>query len=164
MKNKIPIMVFVGSACLGFLLTQCSPMNEAPPKEALLDSGGGNGASKTVSLGGAQLTKNNRFIAYVSAVDAALSTVLKPTVGDTPYLIRFVASGDLRPPTADSRVSVTYWMPDMPDMGKTDAVATRKDDGSFQTSVFFGMPGRWQLDIKFKNDTTEDDQTIEVKI
>jgi len=135
------------SLLLVTLFLACGPMNEKPKDTP----------NKLNDFSGAVVTQNKLFYFYASNTSAAT-----PQVGDNSYLFRLVSTKDLQPLTSQSKIAITYWMPDMPDMGKTDIVASQQEDKSYKATLFFSTSGRWEITVKVQDTNVEDAYVFEV--
>jgi hypothetical protein len=135
-------------------------------KESLAETAQASSATSAVAAtDGSHLSQNNRFYIHLSFQRSENpERASAPDVGENTYLIRFVHSDDLRTLAADARLSVTYGMPEMPEMGESAGEVTRKSDGSFEVRLFFSMPGRWSVNFKIEDGSVEDHYAFETKI
>ncbi|MBI2645908.1 MAG: FixH family protein [Deltaproteobacteria bacterium] len=77
-------------------------------------------------------------------------------MGDNDYVIR-IAHADLRRLSPEGQVTLTYGMPDMPEMGKETITATSQGDGTtFEATLFFSMSGTWEISLNIKDQLIED--------
>lgn len=140
------------------VVSSCGPVN----REKKSDSTGG---LPSASFGSVNSSKNNAYLVYstlqASATPGATGDV--PQVGDNAFLIRCVHATDLRGPSDQAKVSVTYWMPDMPAMGKSEAAATRQADGTYAVTLFFSMAGKWQMTVNLQDGSDQDEYVFETK-
>jgi hypothetical protein len=144
-------------------LTDCGPVNSeqktSNPNNLLLP----------VSAGATQVSQKKYFYVYVTRKNSenrtpnSSSRSSKIEVGDNEYLIRFAHCEDLQAPSNNATIDVTYWMPDMPDMGKSEVASIQQSDGSFLVTLFFSMPGRWEMTLKIKNGSIQDAYVFETK-
>ena len=141
---------------IGFAgLSACGPMNTK--KE---DTQG-----QTATLKGVNASKNGSFLVYSGVQPAAgPAKTGSPQVGDNVFVFRSVRASDLTALSDQAKITVTYWMPDMPDMGKEDAAGARQPDGTFQAALFFGMAGRWEMTVKLEDGALRDEYVFEAKI
>ena len=133
---------------LSSLLISCGNINEEPLP--------GEGDQTTQN---SKITKNNEFYVYFASVNNA-----KPELGDNAYVARFVRAKDLKPLSADAKVTFTCEMPQMPEMGTTEVAGQRQADGSYNVSLFYSMGGRWQITIKIEDGASTDVYTHEVAL
>ena len=71
---------------------------------------------------------------------------------------------DLKAPSGAAKISVSYWMPDMPDMGRSEEVALLQNDHSFSTTLFFSMSGRRQITLKITDGDDSDEYTFDLSV
>lgn len=152
--NRKQLTTFGLSFALITLFSACGPMNT----EKKTDAGPANSEQ---SLKGIASTQNNVF--YVHMTQQGASTAASPDVGDNAYLVRIVHASDLSGLSDQAKVTISYWMPDMPAMGKSDATATRQADGSYAVTLFFSMAGRWQITVTMQDGSTQDNYVFETK-
>ena len=135
-----------------FFLMSCGPMN-APPKN-----------SPDGSLGVTQISKNSQFMVHVSLNSTSGESTSSPSLGENNYLFHLVYARNFSACSSDARLSVTYWMPEMLEMGKSEEAITLQPDGSYTTTLFFSMSGRWQVTISIKDNNVEDEYTFETDV
>ncbi len=138
--------------CSLFAFSACGPMNTEKKTDSNVENSG-----KT--LKGIASSQNNTFYLH-----AALQGVATPEVGDNIYSIRAVHAGDLSSLSNQAKVSASYWMPDMPAMGKSDAVAAREADGSFAITLFYSMAGRWEVTVTVQDGDKQDNYVFETTL
>ncbi len=152
MKNKTVIL-----ALFLFLIWGCGPMNSKP--QTNLDSSGL--PSAPLSTGSTRISKNNHFYVYAALSSSGASSL---DVGENTYLIRFAHCEDLQNPSSQAMLSVTYGMPEMPEMPYEEVIATRQENGSYAAILFFSMTGRWEVTLKIQDGSTRDEYAFEVKL
>lgn len=159
MKNSWSIIVTAVFASIA-ILASCGPVNTEPKPSNLNDSSG------PVASGATKISKGSHFYVYTARKGSGnlLSNSSDGEVGDNEYVVRFAHCEDLQFPSNDATINVTYWMPDMPDMGKSEAAGIRQPDGSFLITLFYSMPGRWEITLKIKNGSMQDEHVFETKI
>ncbi len=143
------------------LLLGCGPMNS--PKKINSDDQNKKKSSPTAS-GATRVSKNNQFYVYATPVNPSASNIPSSTrleIGENTYLFRFSHCEDLKNPSDQATLKITYWMPEMPDMGKSDGVAVRQTDGSYTSTLFFGMPGHWEITLKMQDGNIQDDYVFD---
>lgn len=145
-------------AILVFILSACGPMNKEKP--AASDSGGGDTQATPQALKGVKATKENLFLVYL----APQKTEAKPEVGDNVYSIRIVNVSDLKVVSDQAKLTISYWMPEMPAMGKSDATATRQEDGTYAITLFFSMAGKWEMTLTIQDESKKDDYVFETTL
>ncbi len=137
---------------LGLLLgiSSCGPMNDPPTANP-------NDVSRLLSENSpAQISQKNQFLIFVSGPS-------KKQLRDNPYFIRLVYA-DLRSLSSEAKLTIHYWMPDMLGMGKSQAVASRKADGSFTSTLSFSMEGIWEISIHIQDGSIEDEYIFQESI
>ena len=144
---------------LGFmlitLLTACGPMNTERISDAEL--GHTEKISKNVMS-----TQNNIFLVYMTPQGQGTSAGLE--VGDNTYAIHGVRAADLSSLSDQAKITISYWMPDMPTMGKSDATAIRQNDGSYDVTLFYSMAGKWEITITIQDGTKQDNYVFETNL
>lgn len=126
----------------------CGPMNRLPSTASMEPS--------LNSSQGVQPSKNQAFYVFVSSVGSL-------ALGENQYFIRFVHR-DLRPPSSLAKIKITYWMSDMPEMGKVEDMALVQPDGSYMAVVSYAMPGRWEVELKLEDGTLQDEFVFNVQV
>jgi len=149
---------------LGFIIggaasfTGCGPVNGE--KKISASSSGPSPSLRTVSS-----SKNEAFLVYSTLQTASgQGTAAVPQVGDNVFLLRCVHARDLRGVSEQAKVTVTYWMPDMPAMGKSEATATRQAEGTYAVTLFFSMAGKWQMIVSLQDGDSKDEYVFETTI
>jgi len=133
-----------------FVFSACGQMNKEKPP---VTGGGENTQATPQPIKGVNATKNNLFLVYV----ALQKSETKPVVGDNIYNIRVQNVSDLGPISERGKLTVSYWMPEMPGMGKFDALTTRNQDGTYAVTLFFSMAGKWEVTITIQDEIKKDD-------
>ena len=136
-------------------LSACGPMNKEKPAAS-----GGNDQVTPQALKGVNATTNNLFLVYT----APQKKDAPAEVGDNIYNLRVLHANDLSGVTDKSKLTVSYWMPEMPAMGKADAEATRQEDGTYNVTLFFSMAGKWQMTLTIQDESKKDDYVFETKL
>ncbi len=140
------------------LLSACGPMNGERK------AGPATGTSGS-SLNSVNISKNRAFFVYSTLQSSTgPSASDAPQVGNNVFLLRCVHATDLRSPSEQATLRVTYWMPDHPAMGTSDAVASRQTDGTYRVTLFFSMPGRWQMTVGLTDGSTQDEYVFEATL
>lgn len=137
------------------LVTACGPMNSEKISNAEL--GHTEKISKNVMN-----TQNNVFLVYMSPQGQNPPASLE--VGDNTYLIHGVHAADLSNFSDQAKITISYWMPDMPTMGKSDATAIRQNDGSYEVTLFYSMSGRWEITLTIQDENKQDNYVFETKL
>ena len=131
--------LIVASAFLSFLFFGCGPVNSKPESTNNTSNNSSKGTELPVSdSGDVRFTKNRAFYIFVAPKAGKNS---KKEMGDNDYIFRIAQAKDLASLSSDASVTISYWMPEMPAMGKSDATATRQSDGSFLATLFISMQG-----------------------
>ena len=123
----------------------CGPMNKPPSsvEKSVLGSVGSNNS------------KNNLF--------SILTKNSAPAeMGDNTFFIRCFHASDLKSTASESKISVSYWMPSMPEMGKDEVQATQLPDGRHEATLLFSMAGTWEITLKITEDSLQDEYVFEV--
>lgn len=136
-------------------LTACGPMNKEKPAAS-----GGNDQATPQALKGVNATSKSLF--YIHTAPQKKDAPLE--VGDNVYALRVVNADDLSGISDKSKLTISYWMPEMPAMGKTDAEATRQEDGTYNVTLFFSMAGKWQMTLTIQDESKKDDYVFETKL
>ncbi len=130
-------------------LVGCGPMNGTPPQNSSTRNAPSSG--NTVS----QSSKESHFLVFISNKIQNSFIVPQTQLGDNEYVLR-IAHADLRPLSPEAQVTLTYEMPDMPQMGQETVSATHESDGTFKATLFFSMSGLWEISLKIKDQWIED--------
>ena len=133
------------SIVLVWAASGCGPMNKlsSSDEKPLLGSVG------------ATTSKNNLF--------SILTKNSAPAeMGDNTFFIRCFHASDLKSTASESKISVSYWMPSMPEMGKDEVQATQLLDGRHEATLFFSMEGTWEITLKITEDSLQDEYVFEV--
>lgn len=141
-----------------FILSSCGPMNKEKP--AISNNGGGDTQATPQSLKGVNATKQNLFLVYL----AQQKSDAKPEVGDNVYSIRIVNVSNLQSVSDQAKLAISYWMPEMPAMGKTDVNAIKQEDGTYEATLFFSMLGKWQMTLTIQDESKKDDYVFETTL
>ena len=124
-------------------LISCGPMNGTPPENT--------NTRNAPSLGGNIISRSSKESHFLISV-----IVPQTQLGDNEYVIR-IAHADLRRLSPECQVTITYGMPDMPQMGKETITATSQSDGTtFEATLFFSMSGTWEISLAMKDQLIED--------
>lgn len=149
------------SAALALLLSllSCGPMNERPNAAASSD------APAAGALGNTILSKEKKFYVYIGdATTSSGAFSSQPELGENSYTVRFVHTEHLIFPSLDAKVTATYEMPTMPEMGSETAIGIRQSDGSFTLNLFYSMPGKWQITTRFEDGGIADEHSFEISL
>ena|SRR3989338_1727186 len=132
-------------------LISCGPMNGTPPENT--------NTRNAPSLGGniiSRSSKESHFLISISNKTQNSFIVPQTQLGDNDYVIR-IAHADLRRLSPECQVTITYGMPDMPQMGKETITATSQSDGTtFEATLFFSMSGTWEISLEVKDQLIKD--------
>ncbi|MBI2608768.1 MAG: FixH family protein [Deltaproteobacteria bacterium] len=107
---------------------------------------------------GKNLSKNAQFYIYNSLFHS------KPILGDNEITMRFVYANTLVSLSDKAKITVIYSMPEMPQMGEEKENATLQSDGTFLTTLFFSMAGRWHIILKIEDDSVQDEYAFEITL
>ncbi|MBI3017166.1 MAG: FixH family protein [Deltaproteobacteria bacterium] len=143
MINYFWTLLFLG-------LISCGPMNGTPPEST--------NTRNTPSMGNnvSQSSKESHFLISISNKTQNSFIIPQTQLGDNDYVIR-IAHADLRRLSPEGQVTLTYGMPDMPEMGKETITATSQGDGTtFEATLFFSMSGTWEISLNIKDQLIED--------
>lgn len=146
MRNIFKFFIF--ESILSVIIS-CGPMNKKPENLSRSPSSFGTGESTNLS-------KNAKFYIYTS-----LSTSM-PLLGDNFVKIRSVYANTLESLSDKASITVIYRMPEMPQMGDSEEKTTLQSDGSFLTTLFLSMAGRWQIILKIEDGSLQDEYIFEV--
>lgn len=154
-KILLPVCLLALSA------VSCGPMNKETDKglDGQLPHTQKIGSLAEKSLG---LSKNDLFLIHTK-VHTKNDQTDKPTIGNNTYQFRFVHT-DLLPLSPSAEVSIMYWMPAMPAMGKIEDVLIREADGSYSVDLYYSMLGKWEVNIFVKDGETADEYVFEIEI
>jgi len=142
-SKKITLLLVLISVV--WITLSCGPMNKLPSSDE----------KSVLSSVGGSLSKNNLF--------SVLTKNSTPTeMGDNTFFIRCFHASDLKSTASESKISVSYWMPSMPEMGKDEVQATQLLDGRHEATLFFSMEGTWEITLKITEDSLQDEYVFEV--
>ncbi len=139
---RIPILVLA--------FTGCGPMNTQPKSI---------GAQSNQTAEASKLSKNSLFYAYLSQTNGNSAAL-----GDNEYSTRLVYSKNLSNLSQNAKVTFSYSMPAMPDMGKSEAQGIRQSDGSYIATLFYSMSGRWEVILKIEDNEIQDEYQFDVAL
>lgn len=134
----------------------CGPMNGTPPADtnttrAIPSENNMNGPTSW------QPSKNNQFLIFISNMTVGSSASPESSLGDNLYVIHCTQTDlNLSHLSSDAELSISYEMPDMPQMGKETVVASHNPDGTFSASLFYSMSGVWKISLTIKNQLIKD--------
>ena len=144
---------------LGFmlitLLTACGPMNSEKATNADFPH------TEKISKN-AMSTQNNLFLVHM--IPQGQNSTAGLEVGDNNYLIHGVRADNLSSLSDQAKITISYWMPDMPTMGKSDAVAIRQNDGSYEVTLFYSMTGKWEITVTIQDGSKQDNYVFETNL
>ena len=135
-------------------VVSCGPMN-TPPKD-----GSNPGVNNITADGNLKSTKAGGFYPLIGLAGGTQ----RPILGENKYSLRFVCAQDLHQPSTDTKVTFSYWMPEMPSMGKFTETATLQPDGSYLTTLFFSMAGKWEITVRIEEKSGTDEYVFNASI
>lgn len=140
------------------LLGACGPMNKVKTTAY--------GSNESPSTLAGMSSVHNTFYVHTSLQPTEESTSATPVaqLGDNTYVMRVVRAADLAPLTAAAKVRLSYFMPDMPAMGTSDAIATLQADGSYVFTLFYSMSGLWRSTLTIEDGNLQDDFSFETSL
>ena len=135
---------------LSLIFIGCGPMN-TQPKNTKIQTNQSSESSK--------LSKNNQFYTYLVKTNGSAAAL-----GDNEYSSRLVYSKDLKNLSPNAKVTFSYSMPAMPDMGKFEAPGILQIDGSYKVTLFYSMAGDWEIILKIEDNATQDEYQFDVTL
>jgi hypothetical protein len=147
---------------LVMIATSCGPMNKhvssGPDGSDSIQNSPTTPGTEKVAPEGTTASKNSCFFVQVNTSPGSVA------LGDNTFKIRIFSATDQQIVSNSARVNLTYNMPAMPEMGASSETPQRQSDGDYQVTLFFSMPGEWEVTLNIEDSGVSDAYVLRLSI